>query len=80
MSAGAWLSVPRPKHVWLLDASRGQISFAVLGYTRDARGGRIEPVRLSPNLDPYRPQKFRKLRFSFDDPDRSFMGAWLMSV
>ncbi len=29
-----------------------KISFAVLGYARDARGGRIEPSRLSPNLDP----------------------------
>ncbi|MGB6948154.1 MAG: L,D-transpeptidase family protein [Methyloceanibacter sp.] len=29
-----------------------KISFAVLGYARDARGGRIEPTRLSANLDP----------------------------
>jgi L,D-transpeptidase YcbB len=29
-----------------------KISLAVLGYARDARGGRIEPKRLSPNLDP----------------------------
>jgi murein L,D-transpeptidase YcbB/YkuD len=29
-----------------------KISFAVLRYTRDARGGRIKPQRLSPNLDP----------------------------
>ncbi|MGB6441203.1 MAG: L,D-transpeptidase family protein [Methyloceanibacter sp.] len=29
-----------------------KISFAVLGYARDARGGRIDPERLSPNLDP----------------------------
>jgi murein L,D-transpeptidase YcbB/YkuD len=35
---------------WLADAEIN-ISFAVLDYTRDARGGRIEPVRLSPNLD-----------------------------
>ncbi|MGH7185231.1 MAG: hypothetical protein ACREIB_02995, partial [Pseudomonadota bacterium] len=36
---------------WLADAEI-KISFAVLGYARDARGGRIEPARLSPNLDP----------------------------
>jgi murein L,D-transpeptidase YcbB/YkuD len=36
---------------WLADAEI-KVSFAVLDYTRDARGGRIEPVRLSPNLDP----------------------------
>ena len=29
-----------------------KISFAVLGYARDARGGRIDPRRLNPNLDP----------------------------
>ena len=29
-----------------------KISFAVLGYARDARGGRISPQRVSPNLDP----------------------------
>src|SRR6185312_12410182 len=29
-----------------------KISYAVLGYARDARGGRIVPARLSPNLDP----------------------------
>jgi murein L,D-transpeptidase YcbB/YkuD len=36
---------------WLADAEI-KISYAVLGYARDARGGRIEPVRLSRNLDP----------------------------
>jgi L,D-transpeptidase YcbB len=36
---------------WLAEAET-KISYAVLGYARDARGGRIEPVRLSPNLDP----------------------------
>ena len=36
---------------WLADAEI-KISFAVLGYARDARGGRIEPQRLTPNLDP----------------------------
>jgi murein L,D-transpeptidase YcbB/YkuD len=35
---------------WLADAEI-KISFAVLDYARDARGGRIDPVRLSPNLD-----------------------------
>jgi L,D-transpeptidase YcbB len=29
-----------------------KISFAVLGYSRDARGGRIDPSRLTENLDP----------------------------
>ena len=29
-----------------------KVSFAVLGYARDARGGRITPQRVSPNLDP----------------------------
>jgi len=36
---------------WLAEAET-KISYAVLGYARDARGGRIEPLRLSPNLDP----------------------------
>jgi murein L,D-transpeptidase YcbB/YkuD len=36
---------------WLAD-SEIKISFAVLGYARDARGGRITPQRVSPNLDP----------------------------
>ena len=36
---------------WLADAEI-KISYAVLGYARDARGGRIVPARLSPNLDP----------------------------
>jgi murein L,D-transpeptidase YcbB/YkuD len=36
---------------WLADAEI-KISFAVLAYTRDARGGRIQPSRLTPNLDP----------------------------
>ena len=35
---------------WLADAEI-KISFAVLDYARDARGGRIEPMRLSSNLD-----------------------------
>jgi L,D-transpeptidase YcbB len=35
---------------WLADAEI-KVSFAVLDYAHDARGGRIEPVRLSPNLD-----------------------------
>jgi murein L,D-transpeptidase YcbB/YkuD len=29
-----------------------KISFAVMRYARDARGGRIDPERLTPNLDP----------------------------
>ncbi|MGH6824961.1 L,D-transpeptidase family protein [Methyloceanibacter sp.] len=40
-----------PDAKWLADAEI-KISFAVLGYARDARGGRIDPLRLSPNLDP----------------------------
>jgi murein L,D-transpeptidase YcbB/YkuD len=36
---------------WLADAEI-KVSFAVLDYAHDARGGRIEPIRLSPNLDP----------------------------
>lgn len=36
---------------WLAEAEI-KIGFAVLAYTRDARGGRIEPQRLSKNLDP----------------------------
>jgi len=36
---------------WLADAET-KISYAVLRYARDARGGRIEPSRISPNLDP----------------------------
>src|SRR5262245_39600379 len=36
---------------WLADAEI-KISYAVLDYARDARGGRIEPERISPNLDP----------------------------
>jgi murein L,D-transpeptidase YcbB/YkuD len=40
-----------PDVKWLADAEI-KISFAVLGYARDARGGRIDPQRISPNLDP----------------------------
>jgi murein L,D-transpeptidase YcbB/YkuD len=36
---------------WLANAEI-QIGMAVLNYAHDARGGRIEPQRLSPNLDP----------------------------
>jgi murein L,D-transpeptidase YcbB/YkuD len=36
---------------WLADAEI-RISYAALDYARDARGGRIEPERISPNLDP----------------------------
>ena len=36
---------------WLADAEI-KISYAVLDYARDARGGRIAPSRLSANLDP----------------------------
>ena len=36
---------------WLADAEI-KVSYAVLDYARDARGGRIDPQRLSENLDP----------------------------
>jgi L,D-transpeptidase YcbB len=36
---------------WLADAEI-KISYAVLRYVRDARGGRLDPLRLSKNLDP----------------------------
>ena len=36
---------------WLAGAEM-KVSYAVLGYANDARGGRIEPLRLSKNLDP----------------------------
>ncbi len=36
---------------WLAETEM-KVSYAVLGYATDARGGRIEPLRLSKNLDP----------------------------
>jgi L,D-transpeptidase YcbB len=36
---------------WLADAEI-KVSYAVLDYAKDARGGRLEPLRLSKNLDP----------------------------
>jgi len=36
---------------WLADAEV-KLSYAVLGYAKDARGGRIDPLRVSKNLDP----------------------------
>ena len=36
---------------WLADAET-KISLAVLGYSRDARGGRVDPSQLTDNLDP----------------------------
>jgi murein L,D-transpeptidase YcbB/YkuD len=36
---------------WLAQ-SEVKVSYAVLDYAKDARGGRIEPLRLSKNLDP----------------------------
>jgi L,D-transpeptidase YcbB len=38
---------------WLADAEV-KLSYAVLDYATDARGGRIDPLRLSKNLDPAR--------------------------
>ena len=54
--------LPNPAEFAVSDAGATQrladaeikISYAVLGYARDARGGRINPSRLSPNLDPDR--------------------------
>ena len=40
-----------PPEIWLAD-SEMKVSYAVLDYAKDARGGRIEPVRVSKNLDP----------------------------
>src|SRR5262245_57590905 len=36
---------------WMADAEV-KVSYAVLDYANDARGGRIEPLRVSKNLDP----------------------------
>ena len=36
---------------WLAE-SEMKVSYAVLAYAKDARGGRIEPLRISKNLDP----------------------------
>ena len=36
---------------WLADAEV-KVSYAVLDYAKDARGGRLDPLRLSKNLDP----------------------------
>ena len=49
-AAGFNASDPRARE-WLADAEV-KVSYAVLDYTNDARGGRIEPLRLSKNLDP----------------------------
>ena len=43
-------SDPKAKD-WLADAEV-KVSYAVLDYTNDARGGRIQPLRISKNLDP----------------------------
>jgi L,D-transpeptidase YcbB len=48
--AGFNASNPKSRD-WLADAEM-KVSYAVLGYAKDARGGRIEPLRLSKNLDP----------------------------
>ena len=44
-------SANRPDKEWLADAEI-QTSRAVLGYAKDARGGRLDPQSLSKNLDP----------------------------
>ena len=43
-------SDPKAKD-WLADAEV-KVSYAVLDYANDARGGRIQPLRISKNLDP----------------------------
>ncbi len=48
--AGYNASDPNAKD-WLADAEV-KVSYAVLDYANDARGGRIEPLKLSKNLDP----------------------------
>ena len=48
--AGFNASDPKSRD-WLADAEV-KVSYAVLDYAKDARGGRIEPLRLSKNLDP----------------------------
>ena len=48
--AAGTASEPKPRD-WLADAEV-KVSYAVLGYAKDARGGRIDPLRLSKNLDP----------------------------
>ena len=48
--AGFNASDPKARD-WLADAEV-KVSYAVLDYAKDARGGRIEPLRLSKNLDP----------------------------
>jgi murein L,D-transpeptidase YcbB/YkuD len=45
---GDTASEPKPRD-WLADAEV-KVSYAVLSYAKDARGGRIEPLRLSKNL------------------------------
>src|SRR6516164_4531197 len=48
--AGFNASDPKARD-WLADAEV-KVSYAVLDYAKDARGGRIEPLRVSKNLDP----------------------------
>jgi len=48
--AGFNASDPKARD-WIADAEV-KVSYAVLDYAKDARGGRIEPLRLSKNLDP----------------------------
>ena len=48
--AGFNASDPKARD-WIADAEL-KVSYAVLDYAKDARGGRIEPLRLSKNLDP----------------------------
>ena len=41
-----------PKAIDWLAGAEMKVSYAVLDYANDARGGRLEPLRLSKNLDP----------------------------
>jgi murein L,D-transpeptidase YcbB/YkuD len=49
--AGSFNASDAKASEWLAD-SEVKVSYAVLDYAKDARGGRIEPLRLSKNLDP----------------------------
>jgi murein L,D-transpeptidase YcbB/YkuD len=49
-SRGFKASEPKVRD-WLADAEM-KVSYAVLDYAKDARGGRLDPLRLSKNLDP----------------------------
>jgi len=49
--AGSFNAAEPDARDWLADAEM-KLSYAVLDYAKDARGGRLDPQRLSKNLDP----------------------------